>query len=149
MKQDTFLKYAIPAGFVLLTSILYRKVRNLTTAQGLILDIIKVNIVGLDKLYIHLKISNPSEGTVSFDSINTELYFNNINIGRLYYNKTIFIAHHSDQTYIFPVIMYTAGQIQVLTNMLKTKASQGIFKIDGTININGIQVPIKKTFKSW
>jgi len=133
----------------LLASFVLKKISHLHTASQLIFDLVSVKIVGLDKLYLSLKVSNPNSDTITFDSINTELFFNKINIGRLYYNKPVLIAQNSSQTFVFPVILYPSGVLTVATNMLKTKAKEGIFTIDGRVFVNGVAVPITKTIKSW
>lgn len=149
MEGKTALKWLGGLGLGLAVTALIKKGGNLATASQLIFDIVKVDIKGLDKLYLSLKISNPNPGTTTFNSINTELYFNNINVGRLYYNKPIMIAGRSEQTFVFPVIMYPSGVITVAQNILETKAKSGVFKIDGSAYINDIKVPVVKEIKSW
>lgn len=136
-------------GIGLLGSFLFKKISHLSAASNLIFDIVTVKIVGLDKIYLTLKISNPNSDTVTFDSINTELFFNKINIGRLFYNKPILIAQNSSQSFVFPIIMYPSGVITVATNIIKSKAKEGVFTIDGKASVNGVPVPITKTIKSW
>lgn len=149
MKSNAGLKLLGATSLGLLVVAIFNKVKKLNTADNLLFDITKVNIVGLDKLYVNLKISNPSKETVTFDYINTELYLNGINVGRIYYNKPLLIAQNSATEYVFPVILYPAGELQILSDIIQKKAKKGEFKMDGKVSINTIPVPFKKTFKAW
>ena len=59
------------------------------------------------------------------------------------------IAQNSQQSLVFPVILYPSGVIEIASNLLKTKAKEGIFTIDGKVSINNVSVPLVKTIKSW
>jgi len=122
---------------------------RLSTTKSLVIDFVKANIVGFDKVYLTLKVANPKISMVTFNSINVELFFNSINIGRLYYNKPIFINSKSEKIYVFPVILYPEGELTLLQQLIKTKAKSGIFEIKGQAMVDGITFPYKQSIKAW
>jgi LEA14-like dessication related protein len=149
MNGKTVLKWLGGVGLGVLAVGTYRKFGNLSTASQLIFDLDKVKIVGLDKMYITVLVSNPTPGTVTFNSINTELYFNGINIGRLYYNQPLMVAAKSQQSFQYPVILYPAGVVQIASNMLERNGKEGVFNMNGKVYVNDLPIPINKTKKLW
>lgn len=102
----------------------------------------RLNLFPLKSANLEVDIVNPTNSSINFDSITLDLSVNNYPISTLNYQKNTTISGNSVTTIKLPIVINPLESGQFVFNLLSSKGKIKNIRIDGTINGEGIVIPV-------
>lgn len=149
-KKTEKIVFGVATG--ILTALIIKSIYSLkTSVQALQIKVLSLNIKGIDKIYLSLQIFNPTNQSLTLDSISGEVYFNNTMIGVIQYFNTVPIAPLAYSKFENILVeLSPQGVFQLTKNILiRNKETGGNFLIKGNVYSKGIAFPFMQSYKVW
>lgn len=105
----------------------------------------RLNLFPLKSANLEVDIINPTNSSINFDSITLDLSVNDYPISTLNYQKNTTISANGVTTIKMPIVINPLESGQFVFSLLSTKGKVRNIKIDGTINGEGIVIPVNVT----
>lgn len=102
----------------------------------------RLNLFPLKSANLEVDIINPTNSSINFDSITLDLSVNDFPISTLNYQKNTTISGNGVTTIKMPIVINPLESGQFVFNLLSNKGKVKTIKVNGTINGEGILIPI-------
>jgi LEA14-like dessication related protein len=105
----------------------------------------KLNLFPLKSANLEIDVINPTNSSINFDSITLDLSVNGYPISTLNYQKNTTISANGVTTIKLPIVINPLESGQFVFNLLTTKGKIKTIQVKGTINGEGIVIPVDVT----
>jgi LEA14-like dessication related protein len=102
----------------------------------------RLNLFPLKSANLEVDIINPTNSSINFDSITLDLSVNDFPISTLNYQKNTTISGNGVTTIKMPIVINPLESGQFVFNLLSNKGKVKNIKVSGTINGEGIVIPV-------
>jgi len=128
---------------------LYAMSRANTVQQAVNVTVTSIDINSPTSLTANLNIFNPTRSSINIDSINADVIFNGVPIGKLQYINKTPIAALANTVWKVPVILSLGAEITVAEQIINQGATTGVINVQGLVYIGGVGMPFQQTTKLW
>jgi hypothetical protein len=136
-------KKILPYGILALAGYFAWKYFKKGVASKLLnVKIRRLNLFPLKSANLEVDIINPTNSSINFDSITLDLSVNDFPISTLNYQKNTTISGNGVTTIKMPIVINPLESGQFVFNLLSNKGKVKTIKVNGTINGEGILIPI-------
>lgn len=137
------MKKFLPYGLLALAGYYaWRYFRKGIAGKLLNVKIRRLNLFPLKSANLEIDVINPTNSSINFDSITLDLSLNDYPISTLNYQKNTTITGNGITTLKLPIVINPLESGQFVFNLLTTKGKVKNIKVSGTINGEGIVIPI-------
>lgn len=137
------MKKILPYGILVLAGYYAWKYFKKGVAGKLLnVKIRRLNLFPLKSANLEVDIINPTNSSINFDSITLDLSVNDFPISTLNYQKNTTISGNGVTTIKMPIVINPLESGQFVFNLLSNKGKVKNIKVSGTINGEGIVIPV-------
>ena len=138
-----FVKKILPYGILALAGYFAWKYFKKGIAGKLLnVKIRRLNLFPLKSANLEVDIINPTNSSINFDSITLDLSVNDYPISTLNYQKNTTISANGLTSIKMPIVINPLESGQFVFNLLTNKGKVKNIKVNGTINGEGIVIPV-------